>query len=94
MSNDPLNHMLTSNRVASDQKLFVIMENRKVNLDGQLTPRPPRLLPPVPNLYTDMDKTQTDHYLSKVINMDNQFIKLATNDVELIKNMKATIEYQ
>ena len=48
----------------------------------------------MPNLYTDMDKTQTDHYLSKVINMDNQFIKLATDDVELIKNMKATIEYQ
>ena len=32
--------------------------------------------------------------LSKNINMDNNHIKLATTDLQLISNMKDTIDYQ
>lgn len=50
-------------------------------------------MPPVPNLYDPLKIEQVDNLLGR-INMDNTAISMASNDLNLIRKLKATIEYQ
>lgn len=50
-------------------------------------------LPERPNLLFDLEMPQIEQLMSRV-GMDNTFLRMATQDFELIARMKATIIYQ
>lgn len=98
-----------SNRRLSDlrkkeSKSTIINQSSTVNLPAinvkqaselyVIHEHPSQIMPPSePNLYTSMNSLQVSNLLSKV-NMKNSFLKLATEDIDLINRMKYTIEYQ
>ena len=50
-------------------------------------------LPGRPNLLFDLETDEVDKLMKRVC-MDNTFLRFSTTDIELISNMKDTIEHQ